>query len=80
MTPQVFPATAAYLGIAARHGLDPCQMALAFCLQRPFQTIPVIGATNLDQLASNIAAVDVTLSPEVLQEIDTAHRIHPQPY
>jgi aryl-alcohol dehydrogenase-like predicted oxidoreductase len=80
MTPQVFPATAAYLGIAARHGLDPVQMALAFCLQRPFPTFPIIGATNLDQLASNIASLDLTLPPEVLQEIDAAHRLHPQPY
>ncbi len=80
MTPQVFPATAAYLGIAARHGLDPCQMALAFCRQRPFQNIPIIGATNLAQLATNIAAVDLTLTPEVMADIDAVHRIHPQPY
>ena len=80
ITPQVFPATAAYLGIAARHGLNPCQMALAFCLARPFQVIPIIGATNLDQLAINMGAVDLILSPEVLAEIDAAHRSHPQPY
>lgn len=80
ITPQVFPATAAYLGIAARHGLDPCQMALAFCLKRPFQTLPIIGATNLHQLAANIAATDLTLSPEVLREIEAAHRAHAQPY
>ena len=80
ITPQVFPATAAYLGVAARHGLDPCQMALAFCRQRPFLVIPIIGATNLAQLASNIAAVDLVLSPEVVREIDEAHRSHPQPY
>jgi aryl-alcohol dehydrogenase-like predicted oxidoreductase len=80
MTPQVLPATAAYLGIAARHDLDPCQMALAFCLQRPFQTIPIIGATKLDQLAANIQAVNLTLTAEVLREIDQVHRSHPQPY
>ncbi len=80
ITPQVFPATAAYLGVAAHHGLDPCQMALAFCRQRPFQTIPIIGATNLEQLASNIAAAELQLSDEVLADIDAAHRSHPQPY
>ena len=80
ITPQVFPATAAYLGVAVRHGLDPCQMALAFCRQRPFQSIPIIGATNLEQLASNIAATNLVLSPEVLHEIGQAHRAHPQPY
>ena len=80
MTAQVFPATAAYLAVAARHGLDPCQMALAFCRQRPFQTIPIIGATSLTQLATNIAAANLVLSADVLQDIGTAHRAYPQPY
>lgn len=80
VTPQVFPAIAAYLGIAARHGLDPCQMAIAFCMARPFPCIPIIGATSIAQLATNIRAASVTLSPEVLAEIDAAHRAHPQPY
>lgn len=80
ITPKVFPAAAAYAAIAARHGLDTCQMAIAFCLQRPFAVIPIIGATSLAQLEVNIGATDVTLSPEVLAEIDAAHRSHAQPY
>jgi aryl-alcohol dehydrogenase-like predicted oxidoreductase len=80
MTPQVFEAVAAYLGIAARHGLDPCQMAIAFCRSRPFTTIPIIGATTLDQLATNIGAADVTLSDEVLADIAAAHRLYPAPF
>ena len=80
ITPQVFPAVAAYLGIAARHGIDPCQMAIAFCTKRPFAVIPIIGATNLTQLATNIGAANLHLSPEVLAEIDAVHRSHPQPY
>jgi aryl-alcohol dehydrogenase-like predicted oxidoreductase len=80
ITPYVFEPIAAYLGIAARHGLDPCQMALAFLRTRPFPLIPIIGATSLEQLRSNIASVEVTLSPEVLAEIDAAHRAWPAPY
>lgn len=80
VTPRVFPAVAAYMGIATRHGLDPAQMALAFCLQRPFPCIPIFGATTLDQLKIALDATDVTLSDEVLEEIDLAHRDHPQPY
>jgi aryl-alcohol dehydrogenase-like predicted oxidoreductase len=68
------------MGIATRHGLDPAQMALAFCLQRPFPCIPIFGATTLDQLKIALDATDVTLSDEVLEEIDLAHRDHPQPY
>ena len=76
----MFDAVAAYLGIAARHGLDPAQMAIAWCLTRPFPVMPIIGATNVVQLQVALGAADVTLSPEVLAEIDAAHRAHPQPY
>jgi aryl-alcohol dehydrogenase-like predicted oxidoreductase len=80
ITAQVFPAVAAYLGVAARHGLDPCQMAIAFTRTRPFPTIPIIGATTLDQLRTNIGAAGVTLSREVLDEIAETHRAYPAPY
>lgn len=80
VTPQVFPAVAAYLGIAARHGLDPAQMAIAFCRARPFPCIPIFGATSTAQLEIALGAAGLTLSPEVLAEIDAAHRAHPMPY
>lgn len=80
VTPQVFPAVAAYLGIAAEHGLDPCQMAIAFCLSRPFPCLPIIGASGLAQLKTNIDAADLVLSDEVLADIAVAHRLHPIPY
>ena len=80
ITPQVFAATAAYLGIAARHGLDPCQMAVAFCLTRPFPTVPILGATSVAQLKTDLGAAGLSLSPDVKAEIDQAHRAHPMPY
>ena len=80
ITPFVFEAVAAYLGIAARHHIDPCQMAIAWCLTRPFPVIPIIGATSEAQLTTNIAAADLTLSPEVMAEIAATHRAYPAPY
>ena len=80
ITPRVFPAVAAYLGIAARHGFDPCQMAIAWCLTRPFPAIPIFGASTLDQLRVNLGAADLTLTAEALADIEAAHRAHPQPY
>lgn len=80
VTAQVFPAVAAYLGVAARHGLDPCQMAIAFTQTRPFTTIPIIGATTLEQLMTNIGAAGLTLSQEVLEEIAETHRAYPAPF
>lgn len=80
LTPQVFPAVEAYLGIAASHGLDPAQMALAFCLTRPFPCIPIFGATSLTQLKTALGAAEITLSPEVMAAIAAAHRAHPMPF
>ncbi len=79
-TPRAFEAVDTYLGIAARHGLDPSQMAIAWCLTRPFPTIPIIGATSEAQLATALGAADVTLSAEVLAEIEAAHKAHPMPF
>ena len=78
-TPTAVDAVAAYCDIAARHGLDPAQMALAFCLSRPFMTSAIIGATSLEQLGTDIAAKDVRLSDEVIADIAAAHRQYPVP-
>ena len=61
------------------HGLDPAQMALAFCLTRPFMASVIIGATSMEQLKTNIAAADVTLSADVLNGIRRIHRLYPAP-
>ena len=79
-TARAFAAVDAYLAIAERHGLDPSQMAIAWCRTRPFVTIPIIGATTLDQLSVNLGAAGLVLTPEVLDEIALAHQAHPQPY
>jgi aryl-alcohol dehydrogenase-like predicted oxidoreductase len=63
------PAIRAYIALAEKHGLDVNQMAIAFCLTKPFMTSVIIGATTMDQLKTNIAAADVELSDAVLNEI-----------
>ncbi|MEZ5811014.1 MAG: aldo/keto reductase [Rhizobiaceae bacterium] len=66
-----------YLAVAAKHGLDPAQMALAFCLTRPFMTAAIIGATSMEQLKTDIGAADLTLSDEVMADIQAVYRAHP---
>lgn len=63
------PAIRAYIALAEKHGLDVCQMAIAFCLTKPFMTSVIIGATTMEQLKTNIAAADIELSDAVLSEI-----------
>jgi aryl-alcohol dehydrogenase-like predicted oxidoreductase len=76
---QGYKAVAAYVDLARRHGLDPAQMAIAYVLSRPFTTAAIIGATKMDQLKTNIAAKDVTLSEEVLAELEEIHTVYTYP-
>jgi len=71
---SVWPVVDAYVGIADRHGLDPAQMAIAFCNQRPFVTSSIIGATSIEQLAQNLGAADLKLDADVLTDIQNVYR------
>ncbi|WP_295314268.1 aldo/keto reductase [Roseobacter sp.] len=79
-TERAFAAVDAYLAIAQKHGLDPTQMALAWCNTRPFMTSVIFGSTTMEQLEVCLGAADLELSDEVITEIDAAHRAHPMPY
>ena len=72
-------AVAAYVEIANRHGLDPAQMALAFVRRQPFVASTLLGATTMAQLKTNVESQHLTLSEEVLAEIEAAHRIYTYP-
>jgi aryl-alcohol dehydrogenase-like predicted oxidoreductase len=72
-------AISAYVALAKRHGLDPAQMAIAFAASRPFMTSVIIGATTMEQLKTDIAAADLTLSAEVLADIEQIHLDYPNP-
>ena len=79
-TERAFAAVDAYLEIAKKHGIDPVHMALAWCMTSPFMASVIFGATTMDQLDQALGYVDVTLSDEILAEIDATHRQHPMPY
>ena len=70
----------AYMAVAYKHGLDVCEMALAWCYQKSFVTSTIIGATTMDQLKSDIAAKDLVLSNDVLTELQNIYCEYPMPY
>ena len=72
-------AIAEYVDLARRHGLDPAQMALAFVRQQPFVASTLLGATTLEQLQSNIDSYQLTLSSEVLEQLEAIHRRYTYP-
>jgi aryl-alcohol dehydrogenase-like predicted oxidoreductase len=72
-------ATKLYQEVAHKNGLTLTEMALAFVNQQAFVNSTIIGATTMEQLKENIAAFDVVLSDEILQEIDAVQAIIPDP-
>ena len=72
-------ATEKYQHIAQQFDLSLTQLALGFVNTRPFLTSNIIGATTLDQLEENIATIDVDITPEIMMEIETIHKIHTYP-
>lgn len=76
---QGIAATEAYVKLARENNLSPAQMALAWINSRPFMTANIIGATSLEQLAENIASIDLELDEKVLAGIEKIHIEHPNP-
>ena len=74
MTPNGIAATERYVALAKKHGLDPSVMALAYARMRPFVTSVIIGVRTMSQLETDLGAANVTLSDEVLGEIEAIHK------
>ena len=79
-TPQAEAAIRQYLALAKEYDLDPCQMALAFVNSRPFVGSTLIGATNMQQLKTNIDSINIHLTDEVCAKINHIRRKYPIPY
>jgi aryl-alcohol dehydrogenase-like predicted oxidoreductase len=71
--------TAAYVDLARRHGLSAEAMALAYVRQRPFVTSLLAAASSVEQLEGNLRSVDLSLSKDVIKEIDAIHDASPNP-
>lgn len=69
----------AYVDIAKAADLDACQMALAWINEQEHCASNLIGATTMEQLKSNIASIDVTLSDDVKAAIAEVHARIPNP-
>lgn len=77
--PNTVPAVAAYVELAERHGLTPAQLALGFAYGRWCVGSTIIGATTMAQLQENVAASEITLSPDILADIERIHLQFPNP-
>ncbi|WP_198372398.1 aldo/keto reductase [Roseomonas rosulenta] len=72
MTPKGMGVLAALDAVAARRGIGPAAVALAWQLARPGITAPIASATSPEQLAELAQAAEVALGAEDMAELDAA--------
>ena len=68
-----------YIELAKKFNIAPSTFANAYVNDRPFVTSNIIGATSMHQLKENIDSIDITLSKEILEEIENIHLSDPSP-
>ena len=63
--------------IAAKRGVPRAQVALAWLLQKPGVTAPIIGATKPQHLDDAVAALSLTLSESEIKALEEPYVPHP---
>ncbi len=63
--------------VASERGVPMAQVALAWLLQRPGVTAPIVGATRVAHLTDALAAEQLSLSPEEMRRLEEPYRPHP---
>lgn len=64
--------------IAEAHGCSVARIALAWLLAKPVVTSVIVGAKRVDQLADNLAAIDITLSADEIARLDAVSELPPE--
>lgn len=62
--------------VAERRGVPRAQVALAWLLAQPVVTSPIVGVTKPQHLSDAVAAVDLELSAEELDELAAGYVPH----
>ena len=71
---RTLASTARYMEIAREAGMSVTTLAVAWSMNFDFVASTIIGARTAEQLDDSFAALDVTLTPEVLKACDAVHR------
>ena len=63
--------------VAAQRGVPRAQVALAWLVQKPFITAPIVGASKLNHLDDAVAALSLKLSTEEIASLEEPYAPHP---
>ena len=70
MTQQAFDVIEGLEPLVSEKGCTMSQFALAWCVQQPGVTSPIIGPRTMEQLEDNLKAIAVTITDEDKKAID----------
>jgi 1-deoxyxylulose-5-phosphate synthase len=71
-----YPVIDRVVELAARRGVPPAQVALAWLLHKPAVTSPIVGATKLPQIEDALAAAELELSDDEITELEEPYVPH----
>jgi aryl-alcohol dehydrogenase (NADP+) len=63
--------------IAKDHNASGSQIALAWILNKPYVSAPIIGASKMEHLEQAIAALEIKLSTEEIKQLEEPYQPHP---
>ena len=63
--------------VASERSVPPAQVALAWLLNKPSVSAPIVGATKMHHLDDAAAAVDIRLSSEEIKLLEEPYVPHP---
>jgi aryl-alcohol dehydrogenase-like predicted oxidoreductase len=63
--------------VATQRGVPPAQIALAWMVQKPFITAPIVGASKPHHLDDAVAALTINLSPEEIASLEEPYAPRP---
>jgi aryl-alcohol dehydrogenase (NADP+) len=63
--------------VARQRGVTASQIALAWMLDKPHITSPIIGASKMEHLEQAIAALDIQLTDDEVSSLEEAYQPHP---
>ena len=63
--------------VAKARGVTSSQIALAWLLNKPYISAPIIGATRPEHLEQSIAAIEIALSEDEISSLEEPYQPHP---
>ena len=70
----MFPIAERVIEVASKYECSPAQIAVAWLINKPEVTSPIVGVPKVSQLEDLVAAADITLAAEDVTYLEELYR------